>query len=94
MTSMADNPGKGDELDGRQPPSEARAAATDSPKRAESDFLRLAAAVESSDDAIIANDLNGTIEAWNPAAERLYGYTQAEAVGRPIAMLVSPEVRE
>ena len=94
MTSMADNPGKGDELDGRQPPSEARAGATDGPKRAESDFLRLAAAVESSGDAIIASDLDGTIEAWNPAAGRLYGYTQAESVGRPIAMLVPPEVRD
>jgi len=48
----------------------------------------LAAIVESSDDAIFGKTLDGTILTWNPAAERMYGYTAAEAVGRSVAMLV------
>ena len=48
---------------------------------------RLAAVVESSDDAIITKDLNGIIQTWNPGAERIFGYTQQEAVGKPITML-------
>jgi PAS domain S-box-containing protein len=52
---------------------------------------RLAAVVESSDDAIIGQNLDGAIFAWNPGAERLYGYSASEAVGRPIQMLLPPE---
>ena len=92
---MAGNSGKRKErLNERRPRRGGRAGDSRGPTRAESDFLRLAAAVESSDDAIIASDRHGTIDSWNPAAERLYGYAQAEAVGRPIAMLVPPEVRD
>ncbi|MEA2426867.1 MAG: hypothetical protein QOF37_495 [Thermoleophilaceae bacterium] len=63
-------------------------------KRAEHELGRLAAIVESSPDAIFSTDLEGTLTSWNHAAEKLYGYSEDEAVGQSAYMLAPPEQME
>jgi|CZKH01.1.fsa_nt_gi PAS domain S-box-containing protein len=60
-------------------------------KHAEESRERLAAIVESSDDAIISKTLDGTINAWNGGAEKVFGYSASEAVGKPMRMLLPPD---
>ncbi len=61
-------------------------------KLAEESQARLAAIVNSSDDAIIGKTLDGVITSWNPGATKVFGYSAAEALGRPILMLFPPEL--
>jgi PAS domain S-box-containing protein len=60
-------------------------------KQAEEDAARLAAIVESADAGIFGMTLNGVITSWNRAAERMFGYPSAEAIGRPIGFIIPPE---
>ncbi|HEU0173055.1 MAG TPA: chemotaxis protein CheB [Blastocatellia bacterium] len=60
-------------------------------REAELALAQLAAIVQSSDDAVVAIDLDGVITSWNQGAEHLYGYAAQEAIGQPIAMLTPPE---
>lgn len=52
---------------------------------------QLSAIVDSSEDAIVSNTLEGTILSWNKGAERIYGYFADEVIGRPLAMLMHPD---
>jgi PAS domain S-box-containing protein len=60
-------------------------------KRDEAALALLASIVEFSDDAIVSKTLEGVITSWNAGAERLYGYSAAEAVGRPISIIIPPD---
>jgi PAS domain S-box-containing protein len=61
-------------------------------KAAEEARRRLAAIVEASDDAIVGKDLNGIVMSWNPGAERMFGYSANEMIGRPITTIIPPEL--
>ena len=53
--------------------------------------FRLASIVDSFDDAIISKDLNGFITTWNASAERIFGFSAEEAIGKPSTIIVPPE---
>ena len=62
-------------------------------KATQEELLRLATIVQQSDDAIISTELDGTVSSWNRGAERIYGYSAAEALGRHISFCYPPEKR-
>ena len=55
---------------------------------------QFAAIVESSDDAIVSKDLNGVILSWNAGAQRIFGYSPAEALGKPITIIIPAELQQ
>src|SRR5882724_2720343 len=62
-------------------------------RRGEQARMRLAGIVDSSEDAIISKSLEGIITSWNNSAERMFGYTLEEAIGKSIVMIIPPEPR-
>ena len=60
-------------------------------RRAEAVHAQLAAIVENSDDAIVSRDLQRRIVTWNTAAERLFGYSAAEAIGQNVSLIIPPD---
>src|SRR5436190_19346287 len=71
----------------------AQSQRADAPLRQGDDPHHFAEVVRSAHDAVLSKDLAGIVTSWNPAAERLYGYTEAEAVGRHVSFLVPADHR-
>jgi PAS domain S-box-containing protein len=76
-------------VDSSPPPGPGRGSADVDPQAIAQ--ARLAAIVESSDDAIVSKTLDGVITSWNKAAERIFGWTSEEVVGKPITIIIPPD---
>ena len=63
-------------------------------KQAERGAARISAIVNSSSDAIVSLDMDGSVTSWNPAAERMFGFTEAQMLGRKLMDLLPPECRD
>jgi PAS domain S-box-containing protein len=63
-------------------------------RAADENRARLAAIIQSSEDAILSKTLDGIITSWNKGAERLYGYTEAEVIGKHVSLISPPELRD
>ncbi len=63
-------------------------------RMAEEKLAHLAAIITSSDDAIVSKDLNGVVQTWNHGAEKLFGYLSDEIVGKPITIIIPPELQD
>ncbi|WP_243371649.1 PAS domain S-box protein [Geotalea sp. SG265] len=61
-------------------------------KRAEEAMSRLAAIVRAAEDAVFSEDLNGIVQTWNRGAEKLFGYSAEEMIGKPISLVIPPEL--
>jgi serine/threonine-protein kinase len=68
-----------------------RVSATAARVQLEHERFRLAEIVDSTDDAIVSKDLNGVVQSWNTGAEKLFGYTAEEMIGRSVTHLIPPE---
>jgi PAS domain-containing protein len=86
--------GRMEKDEGKEKTKEQISAAMEELKIGREAIARLAAIVDSSDDAIIGKNLDGTITNWNPGAERIYGYSAGEAVGNSILIIVPTELRD
>jgi PAS domain S-box-containing protein len=67
---------------------------TERKRSEEAAALRFAAIIESSDDAIVSQDLDGIITSWNGGAERIFGYLAEEIIGKPITILIPPDYQK
>ncbi|HSW82651.1 MAG TPA: PAS domain S-box protein, partial [Usitatibacter sp.] len=61
-------------------------------KRSEETLAHMAAVVDSADDAIISKTLDGVVKSWNSGAQRIFGYEPDEMIGRPITVIIPPEL--